>query len=130
VALFTALGFVPISLLFGDTSVILTLDAKTWCITFFAGVLPLSIGYPCFNYAQKHLGASFCSTITLFTPVMAYVLSFIFLPDEFLLPIQIIGATILLAGALIVTAAHYRVTARIAPGVAPAHPTISEAEAS
>ncbi len=130
VALFTALGFVPISLVFGDTSVIFTLDAKTWCVTFFAGILPLTISYPCFNYAQKHLGASFCSSITLFTPVMAYVLSFIFLPNEFLLPVQIIGAMILIAGTLIITVAHYRVTAGTASGDAPTRPTISEAEAS
>ncbi len=115
VALFTTLGFVPISLIFGEPSVILTLDAKTWCITFFAGILPLTISYPCFNYAQKHLGASFCSTTTLFTPVMAYILSFIFLPDESLLPVQIIGAAILIAGTLTVTVAHYRVTATAAP---------------
>ena len=112
IALYTAIGYGGIAATLGNPGVVLSIDAKTFAVTVLSGVIPLSIAYPSFNFAQRHLGASFCSTALLFTPVLAYFVSFVLLPDEFLLPIQLVGALILIVGTLIGTVAHFRVQSR------------------
>lgn len=82
---------------------------KTAIIAVLSGLLPLGIAHPCYNYAQMHLGASYCGTLVLFTPAGTYLLSAIFLPEETLRPLQLAGAGLLILGTVAVTLAHRRV---------------------
>ncbi len=106
---YAGLGFLPFALLFGDPGSMFDLSAKMATIAVLSGLLPLGIAHPCYNYAQMHLGASYCGTLVLFTPAGTYLLSAIFLPEESLRPLQLAGAGVLILGTVAVTLAHRRV---------------------
>lgn len=112
ISCYAVIVYALIAFRFGEPGAFLELTPRTALITVLAGVIPLSIAHPTFNFAQKHLGASFCGTVTLFTPVLTYLASFIFLPNESLLPSQLAGALILIVGTLAVAIARHRTSSK------------------
>ncbi len=125
VVLFTVLGYVPIFVGLGDVHRLIGSDSKIWIVLLFSGMTPLVLGHPLFYFAQKHLGVSFSATMSLMTPLCALLYTFLFFPDEQLLPRQVISGLILVFGALLVTLAQLR-GARIGRPVDP-HEAVSEA---
>jgi len=102
-------AFIPMAFAWGEPATVLDADLGLVIVYICSGVIPLSLGHPTFYYAQKHLGASFCSTFNLFTPVLTFAMALILLPTEKLLPTQLLGAAVLISGTVIVTLARRRV---------------------
>lgn len=107
-AVYTTIGYIPIVLAAGGMPELATIGWTAALATILAGVIPLGMGHPSYNFAQKHLGASFCSSFTLSLPVFTYAFSFVFLPNESLLPSQVAGGVVLLLGTVFVTVARRR----------------------
>lgn len=102
-------AFIPMAFVWGEPATLFDADLRLVVVYACSGIIPLSLGHPTFYFAQKHLGASFCSTFNLFTPVLTFVLALVLLPNEKLLAMQLLGGGILISGTVIVTIARRRV---------------------
>lgn len=108
IVLFTVVGYVPIFLTVGSPQAVWDGGSSIWGILVLSAWLPLVLSHPNFYYAQKHLGVSFCGTMGLLIPLIALGLTWVFLPQEQLLPRQIAAGIAMIIGALFVTIAQRR----------------------
>lgn len=115
IALYVTVAFSIGALLLGSPSEWTLFTPGLMIIWILSGVFPLAMAHPSYNFAQRHLGSSYCTTFVLITPLITWLLSFLMLPGERLLPTQIIGGVLLMLGTFAVTMAHLRATARSAP---------------
>lgn len=91
----TALVLLPVALASGEP--MLPRTATGWAILFGLAVISHAAGQGLIAYALAHLPAAFSSVSLLFQPVMAAVFAWVLL-SEALVPLQIAGACVVLAG--------------------------------
>ncbi len=110
-ALYTTLGFFVLTLGSGQAGDLIHAGPKLTGIALFSGIMPIAVAHPSFNFAQKHLGSAFCTSLGLLVPFMTYVLAVLVLPakEETLLPSQWVGVIVLISGAFLVIWAGKRV---------------------
>ena len=75
-------------------------EAYLWMVLM--GLVPQLIGHSSFNYALGFLPAAYVTTVILIEPVGSGLLAMIFL-DEWPVPLQLAGATLILAGIALAT---------------------------
>lgn len=107
-ALWTTAGFAVLALAFGDWTTLVNAGPRMTLIAVASGLVPIATAHPAYHYAQKHLGAAFCSSLNLLNPLMTYAFALCLWPDEQLQPTQWAGAVVLLAGTFLVTLAARR----------------------
>ncbi len=78
--------------------------ATPWhmCVVVLSSVLPIAIGHSAYHYGQKHLGAAYCSSLLLVTPIVANIAGTFLWEDERMAWLQWLGAAVLLAGSFFV----------------------------
>lgn len=108
VAVYTTIGFGPLAFLFGEPRCIIEAGTKITLIAAVSGFICISLAHPCYNYAQKVLGAALCSSLNLLNPLFTNALGLAFWADERLAPVQWGGAAALLGGTMLVTLAGQR----------------------
>lgn len=97
VAVYTTLMFGVLSFLFGNPHTLLTAGTRTTLLALLSGTLPIAIAHCAFFHAQKHLGAAFCTSITMLNPLMTHFIALLLWHDESMYWIQWAGAILLLA---------------------------------
>jgi drug/metabolite transporter (DMT)-like permease len=75
-------------------------EAYVWMVLM--GLVPQLIGHSSFNYALGFLPAAYVSMVVLVEPVGSGLLAMVFL-DEWPVPLQLAGATLILAGIALAT---------------------------
>jgi drug/metabolite transporter (DMT)-like permease len=110
-AIYTTLGFFVLTLGSGQAGDLIHAGPKLTGIALFSGIMPIAVAHPSFNFAQKHLGSAFCTSLGLLVPFMTYMLAVLVLPaqEETLLPSQWVGVIVLISGAFLVIWAGQRV---------------------
>ena len=128
IALYVTAAFGIGALVWGESSDWAGFTPGLIVVWILSGIFPLAMAHPCYNFAQRYLGSSYCTTFVLITPLITWLLSFIMLPGEQLLMTQIIGGVVLMLGTFFVTLAHLRATAHAAPPSVPivGEPTVAE----
>ena len=128
IALYVTAAFGVGALAFGSPSDWALFTPGLVVVWILSGIFPLAMAHPSYNFAQRHLGSSYCTTFVLITPLITWLLSFLMLPGERLLPTQIGGGILLMLGTFAVTLAHLRATAHAAPPSVPVvgEPTLPE----
>lgn len=78
--------------------------ATPWAtfIMIVSGILPIAIGHSAYHYGQKHLGAAYCSSLLLITPLVANAAGVLLWEDESMVWLQWVGTSVLLAGSFLV----------------------------
>ncbi len=106
VAVYTTLMFGILSFLFGNPHTLLTAGTRTTLLALLSGTLPIAIAHCTFFHAQKHLGAAFCTSITMLNPLMTHFIALLLWHDESMYWIQWAGAILLLTGTFLVIRAE------------------------
>jgi drug/metabolite transporter (DMT)-like permease len=109
ISIYVTLGFVLLDVFLGRPASLVRAGGQAALIGIVSGLIPIAMAHPCYHFAQKHLGAAWCSSISLLNPLMTYAVALFFFADERMVPTQWAGAAVLLAGTLIVTYAGRRV---------------------
>lgn len=104
-------GSAIVAVFFGEPTAYAQITPGMWALTILSGMIPLGLCHPCYNFAQRHLGSSYCSTFILLSPLGTFAAAAIILPEERLQPVQFLGGALLLAGTFAATFAHRAVTA-------------------
>jgi drug/metabolite transporter (DMT)-like permease len=104
-ALWASAGFLVMTLLFGDIGTLVAAGPRITVVAVVSGLIPIAAAHPCYNYAQKYLGAALSSSLNLINPLFTYGTALLLWPDEHLLPTQWLGAALLLGGTVLVTVA-------------------------
>ncbi len=108
-SIFTTIGFGILAPLTGHPSMLVTAGWHPILIGVVSGLIPIALAHPSFHYAQKNLGSALCSSVSLFNPLVTYAIAMYVFPDEHMVLTQWIGASVLLAGTLLVIYAGKRV---------------------
>lgn len=103
VSVLTAASFAFLTFLIGNPGALVSAGMRNGGIAFLSGIIPIAIAHPTYYYAQKQLGASFCSSFLILLPIPTYLFGIMVLEDEGLRWSQWVGAAILLSGVAIVT---------------------------
>lgn len=103
--------FVPFSVAFEDIARAWQATAGISVLAALSGLLGVAASHPAYHYAQRRLGSAFCSSVTIANPLLTFVLALVFLPGETLLPTQIAGGVILVAGVYAVARAERKAPA-------------------
>jgi drug/metabolite transporter (DMT)-like permease len=106
VALLSTLGFAVVALLLGDVRGLWQNSMETSLIVFLSGVFPIAVAHCTFHYGQKHLGSAFTNSFMLVGPLITYVVALMLWQDEKLVPVQWLGAVLLLLGSYLVVQAQ------------------------
>jgi drug/metabolite transporter (DMT)-like permease len=106
IATLTALGFACLAARYGNTGAILRAQRTDQIVLLLSGLLPVALAHCCFLYAQKPLGAAFCSTILLLNPLVTFAAANLLFDDEALSAAQFLAAALILAGAAAVVRAR------------------------
>lgn len=107
-AVYSTIGVAIAAVVLGDVSNIVPSDLRIATIGFISGFVPIALAHPVYHFAQKNLGSAFCASWTLLNPFFTYVAALIFLPNEHMGFIQMVGGCVIIAGTLWVTLASNR----------------------
>lgn len=118
IATLTAMGFAFLAARYGSPGTILRAQRTDQIVLLLSGLLPVALAHCCFLYAQKPLGAAFCSTILLLNPLVTFAAANLLFDDEALAPAQFLAAGFILAGAAAVVRARIAAPPRTAPSPA------------
>ncbi len=105
-SIYTTAGFAALSLMLGRPS---TLVHAGWGITAIAavsGIFPIAVAHSSYHYAQKHIGAVFCGSLLLLSPLLTNLIALTLWDDEKLTAVQWAGAAVLLLGSFLVILAE------------------------
>jgi len=108
VAVYTTAGLFVVALVAGHPWDACTVDARIALLTFVSGVVPIAIAHCSFHYAQRELGASFCGSMILTSPLFTHLIAIALWPDEWMNAWQWTGAGVLLTGSYLVIRAKAR----------------------
>lgn len=107
VAVYTTLMFSGLSFFFGNPHTLIAAGSQTTMIALLSGTLPIAIAHCTFFYAQKHLGASVCTSVTMLNPLITHFIALFLWRDESMYWVQWVGAAALLTGIFLVIRAEF-----------------------
>lgn len=115
VAVMVTAGFLPVMLVMGDVSLLVSAGPGVGLLAFVSGMVSISGAHCAFHYAQVRLGAAFCTTMHLLNPLATYLIALALWPDEAMNAAQWAGAAVLVTGSLMVVRAQKRAAPPPAP---------------
>lgn len=118
-SLHTTTGLGLLTLLLGDHPRVAAVPGTVWLIAIVSGCVSIGISHPAFQYAQRELGSALCTSANLINPLFTFLFALVMLPGERMLPMQWVGATLLMSGMGFVLAASQRHQTKPAPIGAP-----------
>ncbi|HPO14159.1 MAG TPA: DMT family transporter [Candidatus Hydrogenedentes bacterium] len=107
VAVYTTIMFGILSFFVGNPHTLISAGAHITALALLSGTLPIAIAHCTFFYAQKHLGASVCTSVTMLNPLITHFIALLLWHDESMYWVQWVGAANLLTGTFLVIHAEF-----------------------
>lgn len=105
-SIYTTAGFAVLSVLLGEPATLFTAGWRLTALAAVSGVFPIAVAHSSYHFAQKHIGAVFCGSLLLLSPLVTNLIALTLWPDEMLTWVQWTGAAVLLLGSYLVILAE------------------------
>ncbi len=114
-AIHTTLVLGALSALFGEPACILRATVEQNTALIVSGLIPIASAHPCYNFAQKYLGAALTQSLSLINPLFTHLIALGFWSNERLSLLQWLGASALIAGTLLTSTGGGAVPSKSSP---------------